>query len=65
MQRRPSTADTERGLQRLEGSRDDQYLGRGWKRGEDSSGGKDLGGLPAGGACGVGGQLLIQLSVGL
>ena len=24
-----------------------------------------LGGLPAGGACGVGGQLLIQLSVGL
>ena len=65
MQRRPSAASTERGLQRLEGSRDDQYLRRRWKRGEDSSGWKDLRGLPAGGGCGVGGQLLTQLSVGL
>ena len=61
----PVQPNTERWLQRLEGSSDDRYPGRGWKRGEDSSGWKDLGGLPAGGGCGVAGQLLTQLSVGL
>ena len=61
----PVQPNTERWLRRPEGSSDDRYWGRGWKTGEDLSRWKDLGGLPAGGGYGVGGQLLTQLSVGL